>query len=157
VIKTRVVGAAAVQAEVRRLGERITQVKREFADDLAVEMPKRLKRAVRRRVYPYAPNTASTLKSKHGHTPLIDEENYINSWQGRVITRPAGAGKFFEIAFAPTGINPARGIPNETLAIWLDRGTRAIPARPHIMPFMVDIQKFANAELRKRVSRVLRS
>lgn len=155
-IRIRVRNVAEAEIAVRKLRTNVTRIKEEVAAQLVAEMPRRMERAVKGRVYPYPSNTVSTLASKRGATPLIDEKNYIKSWHGEVFRQTAGQGAFFKIMFEPRGVNPARGIPNSQLALWLDQGTKRMPARPHILPFMVDMQRLAETLVRRKVLDVLR-
>jgi hypothetical protein len=87
-------------------------------------------------------------KRDDGKPPLIDTENYINSY----MVFPQG---FFSIGILSVGMNTF--MSNEDLAEILEYGWKNGPARPHLRPMIVYMRNRANVLGERIVTRLFGS
>lgn len=143
--------AGHVRRVLMQRADELGRMKVELGQELAKTLPERLRADIRNRVFDYPDNSPATLARKSGDTPLIDTENYINSWRGIVQTRRSRGSSAVSVVVEPVGTNPKHGMSNAALAEVLEHGTSTSPARKHLEPFQEKAQQYAEQRFVRRV------
>jgi len=139
---------------LRKVGRQINrELMRQLVVDFAERTHARLTRGIKEQTFALTPLSRRYLEQKiacgYDRRILIRSGDYLNAIRVRTTARSAAVE-----------VNPNSktdtGIPMNTLALWLEYGTRRMPARPHWRPTALWAQYTWYAMMEREITRRVR-